>query len=140
MISNSHIANNCYCAKLRAAARIVTRIYDDALRPTGLKGNQFSVLVATSLMQPVSITHLADQLSMERTTLTRNLNPLEKLGYIQLEAGKGRTRNISMTAKGVTVLEQAKPLWDTAQLKMNEGIGDDQLSDATATLQQIKQL
>ncbi len=139
MIANQEIANNCYCAKLRAAARTITRIYDEVFRSMGIKSNQFTVLVATSLLQPVPISQLAKELSMERTTLTRNLLPLEKLGYIRVESGKGRIRNVSITDSGAQLLERAKPLWKDAQGQIISQIGNDKLTTATTTLQQITQ-
>lgn len=117
----------------------MTRVYDDAMRSTGLKGNQFTMLVATDLMQPVSITALADQLSMERTTLTRNLNPLQKEGLITIDSGKGRTREISLTVKGNRLLDSAKPLWKKAQDEIESLLGKQKAKSLDATLEEVAQ-
>ena len=127
MIKDTTIATLCNCAKLRAATRVVTRQYDEALKPTGLKANQLTMLIAISIMQPVSISDLASTLSMDRTTLTRNLTPLEKENLITLEAGVGRTRNISLTEIGRVKVDHAKPLWNQAQNNIKKKLGKENL-------------
>ncbi len=74
------IGRSCACYSLRRAARAITRLYDDFLRPSGLRVTQFSVLNATMLHGPVPLTKLAEMTVTERTTLTRNLTILEKKG------------------------------------------------------------
>ena len=127
MDSDMMVAANCQCRKLREASRKVTRIYDEAMRPIGIKANQFTILIGVSLMGPVSITNLADKLGMERTTLTRNFLPLEKDGLIELQAGHGRTRNASITLKGKRLIEKAKPAWKAAQSLVLSRVGKQQL-------------
>jgi DNA-binding MarR family transcriptional regulator len=98
------------------AARVVTRAYDDALRPTGLRATQVSVLAAVDVRGALSITSLADFLGMERTTLTRNLRPLELKGYVRLAAeGRHRSRVLTLTPAGRAALTSALPLWEEAQ-------------------------
>ncbi|MEH6814879.1 MAG: MarR family winged helix-turn-helix transcriptional regulator [Motiliproteus sp.] len=128
---------NCQCSKLRAASRTITRIYDDALRPLGLKANQYTILIGTSLMGPVSITDLANELSMERTTLTRNLLPLEKDGFIQMQAGHGRVRNILITKAGRAKIDAGKPAWQTAQTLVLEQLGKENVSHLSTALASI---
>lgn len=122
-ISDVEVAANCMCTKLRAGSRAVTRHYENVMKAVGLSANQFSILIAVSIMAPVSITRLAQQLSMERTTLTRNLRPLENEGMILLTDGHGRTRELSLTKKGQETLKEAKPLWDQAQRQLIEQLG-----------------
>lgn len=139
MINNEMVAAKCQCNKLRSASRKITRIYDDALRPIGIKTNQFTVLIAVSLLGPVSITNLADQLSMERTTLTRNLSPLEKEGYVELHIGHGRTKNVVLTSRGKGILKKAKPAWEKAQSSVVKIIGKRNLSAFNKTLELLSQ-
>jgi DNA-binding MarR family transcriptional regulator len=73
-----------FAAVIRTAARAVTRAYDEALRPVGLRATQLSVLLAVAAEDPMSITALAKFMGMERSTLTRNLRPLEKEGLVTL--------------------------------------------------------
>jgi len=134
MITDEMVAINCQCYKLRKAARIVTRIYNDALRPVGIKANQCTTLIAVSLMGPVSITNIADNLGMERTTVTRNLAPLVKAGFIKIESGHGRTRNVLITPKGKAIIKKAKPVWADAQRQVIETISEPELASFNNTL------
>jgi DNA-binding MarR family transcriptional regulator len=127
MVTERIIAASCQCFKLRSAARKITRMYDDALRPAGIKANQLSILIGVSLMTPVSITQLADALSMDRTTLSRNLAPLEKGGLIKLQAGQGRVRNAIITDEGKGVIKVATPAWQTVQTQFTKLIGTENI-------------
>src|SRR5262249_29301109 len=75
------LLETCLCHRARMATRAITRAYDDALRPTGLRATQLAVLAAVGARGALSIKSLADSLVMERTTLSRNLRPLEQQGY-----------------------------------------------------------
>ncbi len=114
-LDNQHIAANCACMKLRSATRLVTRAYDKALQAVGLKATQYTLLIAVSQAQPVSISRLAELMFMERTTLTRNLRPLEMKGFITTTPGHGRTVEVSLSKKGSALLKKAALLWKDAQ-------------------------
>ncbi len=137
IITDLSIANSCLCSKLRATSRVISRSYAHALKPIGLKPNQMTILVAISLMGPVSITRLAKQLLMERTTLTRNLRPLEKSGFVELKDGHGRTRELTLTKQGRVILDKAKPLWENAQQKLTEQLGQENSKIMSDLLKQI---
>lgn len=139
MFDDKTIANSCFCYKTRAASRTITRLYDDALKSTGLKANQFSMLVAINIQASVSISNLADSLCMERTTLTRNLKPLEKEGLITLSHGVGRIRYASLTTNGKSTLDAAKPLWQQTQDKIQTMIGEQNMTSLSLLLSQINQ-
>ena len=97
----------CACFNLRKATRVVTQLYDEALKPAGLRSTQFAVLAATRALGPVSVNQLAEWIVMDRTTLTRNLKPLERDGLIAVRAGDDlRVRQVSLTAKGRKTLER----------------------------------
>ena len=78
----------CACYKVRKAARAVTKLYEEVLRPVGLRATQFSLLMATRVLGPVTVVKLAQVMVMDRTTLTRNLQILEKRGLITIKPGK----------------------------------------------------
>lgn len=137
MSDDQTIAQNCFCYKTRAASRTITRFYDDALKSTGLKANQFTMLVSINIQAPVSISHLAESLSMERTTLTRNLNPLEKQGLVSLSSGVGRIRNANLTKQGKETLEVVRPLWLKAQEKIKEALGEQDSTKLATLLNQL---
>jgi DNA-binding MarR family transcriptional regulator len=115
---------DCACLNLRGAARAVTQMYDEILRPSGLKATQFSVLAAVATKGPASMTLISNALVMDRTTLTRNLKPLMDRGLIK--SGKGQDRRqhpIEITAKGETLLARALPMWKQAHDQIVDGVG-----------------
>jgi DNA-binding MarR family transcriptional regulator len=117
--------DRCLCHNARMAARVVTRAYDEMLRPTGLRATQVSVLAAVAARGALSIQSLADSVEMERTTLKRNLGPLEERGYVALAPeGRHRSRIVSLTAAGEAALLDALPLWEEAQRRARQQIGD----------------
>ncbi|MBW1782439.1 MAG: winged helix-turn-helix transcriptional regulator [Deltaproteobacteria bacterium] len=119
------IGRNCTCFNLRRAARLVTQSFDKTLRSAGITANQFSILVAVIDLD-IPLTKLARVLGMERTTLTRNLNVLEKAGVIVVGAGDDRReRQISVTREGERLLETALPLWQRSQSDMIELLGQE---------------
>ncbi len=119
------LAANCTCANLRMAARAVTQFYSSVLSPSGLKGSQFSLLSWLANKGPLSMNALAGFLVTDRTTLTRNLKPIERKGLVEIVPGEDRrVRMVSITDAGRTAYERAKPLWAEAQAAMVERLGD----------------
>jgi DNA-binding MarR family transcriptional regulator len=119
----------CVCGNLRMAARLVTQRYDDALRPAGLRIMQFTLLARLHAVDRVTITELAEQASLDRTTLTRNLKPLIERGYVRVVAGKDqRERLVTVTERGRQALRAALPLWEQAQTSMTDGLGQEATS------------
>lgn len=115
---------NCLCFNLRKAARAITQTYDAALAPMGLKATQFTVLQVTAAISGAPMSRLARHLGMDRTTLTRNLQPLEKKELIRVTSGKDRReRVVHVTELGQDVLSTALPLWKGAQTKLYSALG-----------------
>jgi len=111
------------------AARLVTQRYDDALRPAGLRIMQFTLLARLHAVDRVTMTELAEQASLDRTTLTRNLKPLIERGYVRVVAGKDqRERLVTVTDSGRAALREALPLWEQAQTSMTDGLGQEATS------------
>jgi DNA-binding MarR family transcriptional regulator len=111
---------------MRMAARAVTRFYDDELRSSGLRATQLLVLVAVAggVEDAMSIAALAKFMGMDRSTLTRNLRPLEREGLLKLgNEGWRRSRLVEITAKGRSRLKQALPLWEKAQAGLRRKLG-----------------
>lgn len=132
---------NCVCFNLRKAARAITQLYDDVLRPTGLRTTQFSLLVATNLLGPMTVTSLAERGVMDRTTLTRNIKPLEKLGFIKVAPGSDqRKRIVSITRKGQDALVKALPLWKKAQAHVVKGLGQKRWNSILENLSEMVSL
>lgn len=132
------VARQCAALHTRMAARNVTRIYDKALRPFGLKVTQFSLLIAIKSGTARSIADLANGLAMERTTLTRNLQLLEKAELISLgEEGYRRARQIELTRAGERTLQDALPAWQRAQCRVLKEIGEDRWENARVLLREL---
>jgi len=124
MLTEREILENCACHRVRTAARAVTRAYDDALRPVGLRATQLSVLVAVAAENVMSITALAKLMGMDRSTLTRNLAPLEKDGLIKIGLeGWRRSRTVEITKQGRLRLREALPFWEKAQQVLQRKLG-----------------
>lgn len=108
---------DCVCAHLRHAARALTAAYDDALRPSGLRSTQFTLLSALSVAKSAPVGALAAQTGTDRTTLTRNLQTMEASGWITIATGKEDRRQTiaALTPAGRKALAAALPLWRKAQ-------------------------
>jgi DNA-binding MarR family transcriptional regulator len=116
----------CVCGSIRKAARAVTKLYDDALRPAGIRITQLGILGVTVRMGPLTVTRLAEATMTDRTTLTRNLKLLEQKGFIRIEAGDDqREREITVTSRGREALSIAYPIWKEVQSKVIKSLGED---------------
>jgi len=115
----------CVCLGLNRAARATSRRYDAVFKPIGITSGQFTILSALKRDKPVPISDMADLLGMDRTTLTRNLKPLETLRLVatHTDARDRRVRSLTLTAKGRALLKQALPLWRKVQKESNRRIG-----------------
>jgi DNA-binding MarR family transcriptional regulator len=116
----------CTCLRLRKASRRVSQIYDQSLEPLGLTVTQFSLLGHLNAFSGISIGALAAKMVMDPTTLTRNLRPLEKQGYVVFTADPEdqRTRCLHLTASGRKTYRDAKPAWTRAQRHVDKVLGD----------------
>jgi DNA-binding MarR family transcriptional regulator len=129
------VATECTSAQLRRASRALSRTYDEVLAPSGLRGTQFSLLVALSLTGPAPLLRVADELGLDRTTMTRNLAPLERDGLvISLASEDRRVRLISLTDEGRKRLTRALPLWEQAQQQVLQTLGEGRWRELLSTL------
>jgi DNA-binding MarR family transcriptional regulator len=129
------LIEQCTCTRVRTAARLITRAYDNALRPAGLKASQLAVLAAVASSEVASIAALSKALSMDRTTLSRNMQPLvyEKLVTL-VEDGGGRSKAARITKNGEARLQMAIPLWRKAQLALARQAGVGPLNELSTQL------
>jgi DNA-binding MarR family transcriptional regulator len=115
----------CACANLRRAARMVTQLYDDALRPTGLRATQFTLLQALNLAPGISQKELAALLGIDSTTLTRTLSLLRRKGWIRAGTGSDRRElHLLLTPAGQREYERVLPYWRVAQKRLQEALGE----------------
>jgi DNA-binding MarR family transcriptional regulator len=123
------IGRACVCSNLRKASRLITQTYDEFLRPSGLRGTQFGLLMVVRGFGKITVTKLADWAIMDRTTVTRNLKLLEKKGLVNIEPGKDqRERVVTLTDNGFKALVSALPYWEEAQHHVAEICGEDRTS------------
>lgn len=119
---------SCACFNLRRATRAVTQLYDDALRPSGLRVTQFSLLVILQSSGPLSISELAHKSGTDRTTLTRNAALLQSEGFVKIDAGAdARVRMVSLTGAGTRAVDDAYPRWVAVQETLSRQVGADVL-------------
>jgi len=131
----------CTCGRLRRAARALTQLYDDAMAPAGLRVTQYSLLSTLSSQGAMRITDLAKRQLLDRTALSRNLDPLVERGLVAVAPGRdGRTREALITAKGTAALRRASPYWTRAQASVAERIGRAKLDTLIATLDELESL
>ena len=123
-VSEEDVRENCAALRARMAARKLTRAYDKALRPVGLKITQFTLLVAVEEGSVKSLTALADMLALERSSLVRNVKLLEDEGLIEAApSGEGRSLGLRLNKQGRKKLTQALPLWRKAQDEVEGALG-----------------
>ncbi len=114
----------CACANLRRADRVVSQYYDAALRPTGLRITQFTLLQALHLAPGISQKRLGELLEIDSTTLTRTLAPLRRKGWLRARAGEDRREwRLVLTAAGEREFERAVPFWQSAQRGLEKALG-----------------
>ncbi|MDJ0893999.1 MAG: MarR family transcriptional regulator [Alphaproteobacteria bacterium] len=120
----------CTCFRLRRATRRATQIYDRHLQECGLRITQYSLLMRLRARGPVTVSELADVMAMDRTTLTRNLKPLERAGLIAAARGRDRrSRTLSLSEEGDRLLSVARPVWQRAQDEVNARLGVDTVAE-----------
>jgi len=131
----------CPAFNIRAASRIITQLFDEILKPSGLQITQFAVLVGVQILDSPSISKLANGLVMDRTTLTRGLKPLENDGLIKIVSGDDRrTHFVKMTSKGKTALQKTLPYWEKARTVVSEEFGQKHLDGLLKDLASVREI
>jgi DNA-binding MarR family transcriptional regulator len=125
----------CTNFKLRQLTRRVSRHYDRVVATCGLKTTQYSLLSHIARLAPVRPSDLAAAMAMDASTLTRNLQPLLEHGWAAIGPGNdGRSRLVTLTAKGRAKRGEAQRAWKRAQLALNEQLGSDRVAELHALL------
>ncbi len=128
-------AEVCACFHFRKASRAVTQLYDEMLQPVGLRSTQFVILVAIYLHEPVTPGVLSRELVLDRSTLSRNIKPLESQGLVRVQNTAGQKRHrLALTAKGRQTVAKAIPLWEKAQEQFVSNMGKNNWSTMLAGL------
>ena len=127
----------CLCTALRQAALASTAHYDQVLAPSGLKVTMYRLLKNLHALDRPNISHLAERVGLDRSTLGRNVRVLERDGFVaRVGSDDERERLIALTTKGRNALEQARPLWAKAQRQMARRL-DDRAAELLEILQQL---
>ena len=141
MEAYAEVLGTSACLQLRKATRVVTRLHDEALRPIGLRSTQLPVLVSLAAHGALSVTDMADSLVLDRTTLIRNLQPLQRRGLIEVGQEDGtRTRRAALTAAGREAVAAAVPLWAHAQTRVMDELGTRESLDLQRALSRLVSL
>lgn len=131
----------CICLNLRKASRAITQMYDEALRPSGLRSTQLPVVVALVSTGPTTVNKLADDLVMDRTSLSRLLQIMVARGLVKMEPGEDRrTRELSITPRGMESVAAAIPMWDRVQDEVLGRFGQSRWKDLIEDLTAVAEL
>jgi DNA-binding MarR family transcriptional regulator len=126
------------CASLRRTSRALTQLYEDALRPTGLRATQFTVLQTLSLAGEITQGTLGQILAMDSTTLTRTLTIMGRHGWIAKRRGEDRREwRMRLSKVGETEFKRALPHWEKAQTRLRRQLGDELSNDLMKLTQKI---
>lgn len=139
----SDLSGSRYCVAFncRKTARAVTRFYDLALTPSGIRSTQFAILVGIAKSQPVSIGGLSDMLSIDTTTLTRSLHLMRRQGLLRVsERSTMRRRFVTLTRTGARIFDRSIPLWRRAQTRLVSAIGEARWMALQQQLEQLSSL
>jgi DNA-binding MarR family transcriptional regulator len=130
---------DCNCLAVRQAARHITQFYDQFLAPSGLRTTQFSILAKLRRLSPMTINTLAAEMVMDRTTLGRNILPLERDGLIAVERGSRdrRSKELQVTEAGEARFRAATKGWVQAQRQFEKAFGAERTTDMRALLHAV---
>lgn len=131
----------CACANLRKAALVATQFYDGALRPSGLRVTQFTLLQALNRAPGISQKNLAELLGIDSTTLTRTLAGLRRKGWLRSEIGTDRRElRLFLMAAGLREYKRVLPYWQAAQRRLRQALGEenwDQVMNAAERIAEV---
>ena len=129
----------CICLAVRQAARHVTQAYDHFLAPAGLRTTQFSILAKLQRLGPLGINALAAEMVMDRTTLGRNILPLEREGLIEIAKGRHdrRSKELRLSEAGRAKLRHASAGWAEAQARFEAAFGPTRSLELRGILQAV---
>jgi len=134
-----HRPSKCTCTNVRRTSRAITKLYDAIMEPSGLKVTQFSVLRNIMVSGPLNKSELAPILSLDRTTLVRNIKSLEASKLIENVPGADtRMRSIAVTKAGRKAVENAIPYWQKAQKQIENRLGAENLEKLISLLMDIE--
>jgi Transcriptional regulators len=127
---------NCVCFNLRWVTRAVTQFYDAEMRRDGIRPTQGSILTSLGAKDSWNMAELSDWLGMDRTTLVRNLRPLQRDGFVKaVGGGRGNRVELTITGKGQKQIEKLTPAWKSAQSAVVKTLGEQRWSAILSDLE-----
>jgi DNA-binding MarR family transcriptional regulator len=118
------MAKECIAMRVRLLNRVVTKIYDDCLRPHGLRTAQLNILVAISLMKPATPSEIERRLHIEKSTVSRNVERMRHQGWVEFVPSEdGRSHHLYLTVQGAALLKKTTVAWEQAQKKAGSLLG-----------------
>ena len=134
-------AGACLATRVRQLSRIITRVYDDAMRPLGITASQYTLLAQLAARDSITAVEIGHELDIEKSTLSRNLKRLLALGHINMDPPAGRRgRGLHLTPKGQAVLKEAFPVWQDAQKRAIGVMGAESRNTLDNLLHQAEKL
>lgn len=128
------IERECIALRVRMLNRMVTNVYDEALRPLRLKTSQLNVLVAVAKLGVAQPTRLCEILQLDVSTLSRNLDRMRTKGWIEVVPGEdNRAQPVRLAAPGWKLLDKAVPAWEEAQQQVSSLLGQEGVTLLTRT-------
>jgi DNA-binding MarR family transcriptional regulator len=125
------LARECLGVRLRMIHRVINGIYDNALRPHGLRAGQMTILIGVACAGPIKPGRLCHALRMEKSTLSRDVEVLARKGWLEVEPDtEGRGQTLRLSSSGATLLKTALPAWEEAQQEATELLGEAGLNAA----------
>lgn len=129
-------AENCVCFNLRRVTRKVTQFYDAEMRRQGIRPTQGTILTSLNAKKSWTMAELSEWLGMERTTLVRNLRPLQRDGFVKAGGGgRGNRVELTITTKGRNQVEKLTPAWKSAQSAVVKTLGENRWSAILSDLE-----
>ncbi|MCP4780349.1 MAG: winged helix-turn-helix transcriptional regulator [Hyphomicrobium sp.] len=134
-------AGACLATRVRQLSRIITRVYDDAMRPLGITASQYTLLAQLAARDSITAVEIGHELDIEKSTLSRNLKRLLALGHITMDPPAGRRgRGLHLTPKGQAILKDAFPIWQDAQTRAVSAMGAESRNVLDSLLSQAEKL
>jgi len=134
-------AGACLATRVRQLSRIITRVYDDAMRPLGITASQYTLLAQLAARDSITAVEIGHELDIEKSTLSRNLKRLLALGHIIMDPPAGRRgRGLHLTPKGQVILKDAFPVWQDAQKRAVSAMGAESRNVLDGLLSQAEKL
>ena len=134
------IVRSCIAVRVRLLNRVITNLYDDALRPLGLKVSQLNLLIVTARLGLARPAEVCELLQLDASTLSRNVKPLQAHGWLEVVPDEdARAQPFRLTAQGKRLIEKAVPAWEEAQRRATELLGNEGIALLDRAAKKLRQ-